>query len=120
MKPNKIINSIFYISSILLAGSAVAYFFEQTITPYIYTIAAACLSVVFLITLYKGDNFRLKRLNIQQVITALSLAASSYFMCTGKNEWYLFLLIASVLILYGVFVKDHELKKNGKDNESSK
>lgn len=118
-------NALFYICSVLLLISAIVFFFEKTYTPYVYAIAGAGVAIVLMASPYSGDNLRLKRLNMQQIIAALLLPLSSYFMFKGSSEWYLFLMVSAVLIAYTSFVRDYELKKekkqeeHGKDNEPS-
>jgi hypothetical protein len=108
----------FSICSILLMISAVGYLSEWHFIPYVYAISGAGVAVYFLTNPYRGDNLRLKRLNIQQTIAAVLLPVSSWFMFKGKNEWFVCLFVSAVLLLYVVYVKEHEEKKShGKDNE---
>lgn len=114
-------NIFYYICSLLVIISAIGFFFDQVYSPYVFAVAGAGVAVALLSSPYKGDNLRLRRLNIQQAIAALLLPISSYFMFSGRNEWFMFLLISAVLQLYTVLVKDYELKKeNGKDKQSPK
>ncbi|MDR1682440.1 MAG: hypothetical protein LBS25_03495 [Candidatus Symbiothrix sp.] len=115
---------LFYFFGILLMVSALLYLTEWQITPYLYAAASLGLAVLFLITPYKGDNFRLKRLNIQQAIAAIMLPVSAWLMYNRQNEWIVCLLVSSLLLTYIVFVCDYENKKNqksdGTDNKPAK
>ncbi|GHU68835.1 hypothetical protein FACS189413_06590 [Bacteroidia bacterium] len=114
---------LFYFFGILLMVSAVLYLTEWTIVPYLYAAASVGLAVLFLITPYKGNNLRLKRLNIQQAIAALMFPVSAWLMYSRQNEWIVCLLVASLLLTYVVFIRDYEEKKNkpdGTDNEPAK
>ncbi|MDL2243640.1 hypothetical protein LJB84_02230 [Bacteroidales bacterium OttesenSCG-928-J19] len=117
-------NYLYYICSLILLITAVGFFFEKTYIPYIYAVASAGSAVALLAGSYKGENLRLKRLNVQQFIAAILLPISSGFMFKGERDWYLFLMVSAVLQAYIVFVRDYELKKetkkHGEDNESSK
>jgi hypothetical protein len=114
-------NYLFSGCSILLLLSAVGYLFEQTIVPYIYAVSGAGVAVYFLTTPYRGDNLRLKRLNIQQAIAAILLPVSSYFMFVDMNEWFVCLFVSAILLIYVVYSREYEEKKiNGKNNEHSK
>ena len=102
---------LFYFSAITLLISAVLYMNDWSFIPYVYAVACAGVAICYLTSPYRGENRRLKRLNIQQAIAAILLPLSSYFMFEGQNEWFLFLAVSAVLQLYVAFVKDHELKK---------
>jgi hypothetical protein len=114
--PAKFINFLFIIASSILLVSAALYITEDrwvpvTVIYYAYAISGAVVAVIFLSNLYKGQNFRLKRLNIQQMIAAALLPVSSYFMFKRQNEWFVFLLVSAVLQIYIVIVKNIEEKK---------
>lgn len=118
---NKINTYLFYICSVILLVSAIGFFFEKSIMPYLYAVSGAGVAVSYLANIYKGDNLRLKRLNIQQIIAALLLPISSYLMFKGINEWFVFLFLSAFLQVYVVYARDHELKKaNGKNSKPSK
>ena len=107
---------LFVIASAILLVSAALYITEDQwvsakIVHYAYAISGAAIAVIYLSSLYQGQNFRLKRLNIQQVIAAVLLPASSYFMFNRRNEWFVLLLISAVLQIYIVIIKTIEEKK---------
>ena len=113
--PTKITNFLFIVASTILLISAALYITDNQlvfkIITYSYAISGAIVAVIFLTTLYKGENFRLKRLNIQQVIAALLLPVSSYFFFKQQNEWVGLLLISAFLQIYIVVVRSMEEKK---------
>jgi len=116
---SKISDYIFLGASTVLLVSAALYITEGEIVSivtmnYAYAFSGAIIAVLYLSNLYKGTNLRLKRLNIQQVIAAVLLPVSSYFMFNKKNEWFVILLVSAVLQLYIVIVKTIEEKKNEK------
>ena len=115
-------NYLLYLSGALLILSAILYITEWTFVPYMYGCACVGMAVLFLLHPYKGDNFRLKRLNIQQAIAALMLPVSAYFMYRNKNEWIVCLLVSAILQTYVIFVRDYEEKKNkdGNNQQSAK
>jgi len=107
---------LFIVASTILLVSAALYITEDelisgTIINYAYAISGAVVAVIYLSNRYQGTNFRLKRLNIQQVIAALLLPASSYFMFKHRNEWFMLLLISAFLQIYIVIIKTIEEKK---------
>ena len=107
---------LFIIASTILLISAALYVTEDQwvsgqIVNYAYAISGAIIAVIYLTDLYQGPNFRLKRLNIQQVIAAVLFPASSYFMFNRRNEWFVLLLISAFLQIYIVIVKTKEEKK---------
>jgi TRAP-type uncharacterized transport system fused permease subunit len=114
--PTKITTYLFIIASTILLISAALYitedqFISEKIIYYVYAVSGAVIAVIYLSNRYQGQNLRLKRLNIQQVIAALLLPVSSYFMFRRQNEWFMFLLISAFLQIYIVIVKTIEEKK---------
>jgi hypothetical protein len=108
---------LFIVCSILLLLSAISYLFEWSFVSYVYAVSGAGVAVYLLTSPYKGSNLRLKRLNIQQAVAAVLLPVSSYFMFKKMNEWFVCLFVSALLLLYVVYVKEHEEKKsNGKNN----
>jgi hypothetical protein len=107
---------LFYLCAILLVISAALYITDNKYIPYIYAVSGAGVAVVFLTTPYRGDNLRLKRLNIQQTIAAVLLPVSSYLMFQKRNEWFALLFISAFLQLYIAIVRNREEKKNGKNS----
>jgi general stress protein CsbA len=108
---NQLKERLFIICLILLAVSAFCYHFKWSFVPYVYAVSGAGVAIYLLTTTYQGSNLRQKRLNIQQVIAAIALPFSSYLMFQGKNEWFVLLLVFSLLFLYIVFVREYEGKK---------
>ncbi len=107
---------MYYICSVFMVISATTFIFDKLYSPYVFAVTSAGVAIALLTGTYKGDNLRLKRLNIQQVIAAVLLPLSSYFMFKGSNEWFMFLLISAVLQVYIIFIKDYELKKEHGEN----
>jgi hypothetical protein len=103
---------VFYSAGLLLVLSALLYITRWAFVPYLYAVASVVVATFFLLNSYRGDNFRLKRLNIQQAIAALMLPVSAYFMYRQMNEWIVCLLVSAILQTYVVFVRDYEEKKN--------
>jgi hypothetical protein len=102
---------LLYICGTFLILSALLYITGWPFIPYIYAIAGAGVAVLYLTSPYSGDNFRLKRLNIQQAIAALMLPVSSFFMFKGMNEWIVCLLVSAIIQTYVIFVRSREEKK---------
>jgi hypothetical protein len=116
-------NYLFYASGLLLILSAVLYSTGWLWATYLYAAASVIVAACFLFHPYKGDNFRLKRLHIQQAIAALLLPVSAYFMYRRMNEWIVCLLVSALLQTYVVFVREYEERKNrrhGNDQQSAK
>ena len=112
----KVTNYLFIIASTILSLSAALYIVEDElisaqIINYSFAVSGAVIAVIYLSNRYQGTNLRLKRLNIQQVIAALLLPVSSYFMFHRRNEWFVLLLISAFLQIYIVIVKTIEEKK---------
>jgi hypothetical protein len=108
---------LLYICGFLLLFSVIFYIQGWNFIPCLYAVSGAGMAVVFLTSPYRGDNLRLKRLNIQQAIAALMLPVSSYFMFKGMNEWIVCLLVSALLQTYVVFIRDYEEKKEKRNKE---
>ncbi|MDR0427219.1 MAG: hypothetical protein LBH12_01300 [Dysgonamonadaceae bacterium] len=105
----------FLICSILLGLSAALYISDMPFIPYVYAVSGAGVAVAFLTNIYRGDNARLRRLNIQQAVAALLLPVSSYFMFKNMNEWFICLLVSGILQIYIIFVRNYEKNKDNKE-----
>ena len=116
--PAKLSLYLFIIASTILLVSAALYITEDQfvsgrVIHYAYAFSGAVVAVIYLSSPYRGPNFRLKRLNIQQVIAAVLLPVSSYFMFNRQNEWFVLLLVSAFLQIYIVIVRTIEEKKEG-------
>lgn len=113
--PAKFTNPLFIVASTVLLISAALYITDNQlilkIIKYTYAVSGALIAVIYLSNPYQGENLRLKRLNIQQVIAAVLLPVSSYFIFKQQNEWFVLLLISAFLQIYIVVVKTIEEKK---------
>ena len=112
---DKFKNYLFYVCAVFLVISAALYITDNKYVPYIYAVAGAGIAVIYLTSPYRGDNLRLKRLNIQQVIAAVLLPVSSFLMFQKKNEWFAALFISAILQLYIVIIRNRE-ENNGKNS----
>jgi hypothetical protein len=114
----KVTNYLFIIASTILVVSA-ALWVDERIREYVnyaYAVSGAIVAVIYLSNRYQGPNFRLKRLNIQQVVAALLLPFSSYLMFKQNIQWFVPLLISAFLQIYIVIIKIIEEKKEKKEN----
>ncbi|MDR0612426.1 MAG: hypothetical protein LBG45_02890 [Dysgonamonadaceae bacterium] len=100
----------FYVCAVLLVVSAALYITDNKYVPYVYAVSGAGIAVAYLTHPYRGDNLRLKRLNIQQAIAAILLPVSSYLMFQKRNEWFVTLFISAILQLYVAIIRKREEK----------
>lgn len=96
---------LFIIAGILTLAGAIMYIsglkFEYT--PYIYSVGCAGIAVVYLTSVYRGKNIRIRRLHAFLVAAGILLVASSYFMFHNKQEWIICIAVSAVLQLYASF-----------------
>ena len=92
---------IFKTSSMLVVVGALLplLVFEEWV-PYIFAVGAAGMSVIRLITPYRGKNTRLRRLVLIELFATLILLFASYLMFKGGNVWIVLLTISAFLQLY--------------------
>lgn len=92
---------IFKTSALLVvAGAALPLFVHATWVPYIFAVGAAGMSVIRLISPYRGNNTRLRRLVLIELLATLMLIFASYLMFRGGNDWIVLLTISAFLQLY--------------------
>jgi TRAP-type uncharacterized transport system fused permease subunit len=92
------------LSGILVLVGAIIYITHQFYAPYIFAVGAAGITVSYMTAPYQHLGFRFRRLHRINVLAGISLIASSVFMFRERMEWVVFLLIASLLILYTSFI----------------
>lgn len=114
---NKLVKFSFFLFPVLLILSAALYITEWNFIPYTYTVSGISTAIFILSVLYKGNNLRLKRLNVQLVLSSLFITGSSYFMFKKTNEWAVLLLIAILLFSYAMYIRDRELNKGNDKND---
>lgn len=103
---------IFKTSAMLVvAGAALPLFVFEEWVPYIFAIGAAGMSVIRLITPYRGENTRMRRLILIQLLATLMLLFASFLMFRGGNDWIVLLTISAFLQLYTSIAIPQEEKK---------
>ena len=96
-------NYLFMFSAVLVLTGAVLYIIRWVYAPYLFAVGAAGVTFCFLTAPYQDLDFRLRRLHRINIMAGISLIVSSIFMFRQRNEWVVFLLISSLLILYTSF-----------------
>ncbi len=103
---------ILQILSFLLFIGQFLYFLKLSFAPYIYIAGAMSFATLQLTQRYKGKNFIIKRLQVQQALGAVLLIVAGILMLTlRRNEWIVCMSIAAVLQLYTAFRIPQELRK---------
>lgn len=94
---NKIQNIVFITGAVLLLIGAATFFTGWLYAFYLYTVGACAFAAMQLRAGYEGDNFVIRRLRGQQVIGALLLVCTAFFMAmrifdfgfaADRNGWY--------------------------------
>lgn len=115
----KNIKEIIFAASAMLvvAGVTAPLFTGAAWPPYVFAVGAAGMSVMRLITPYKGKNIRLRRLAAIELLGTLMLLFASYLMFRGGNDWLVILTISVFLQIYTAFVIPHVEKKEQQEKE---
>lgn len=101
---NKRLQSISYIlGTLLLLVSAVLVMEHIRYGTYLFAIGASMVILNKLWNQYRGDDFRLKRMNRYQLFSAILLVGCSYLQFHDQNSWVVLLLIVAVLELFVSF-----------------
>lgn len=96
------IKSIIFSASafLVVAGAILPLFINQGWVLYLFAIGAAGMSVMRLITPYRGTDTRMRRLVLIELLATLMLLFVSYLMFRGGNDWVVLLTISAFLQLY--------------------
>ena len=111
----------------MLIGAA-TFFTGWLYAFYLYTVGACAFAAMQLRAGYEGDNFVIRRLRGQQVIGALLLVCTAFFMAmrifdfgfARGQEWMVCLAVACVLELYTAFRIPAELEKEKSRKNNNK
>ena len=118
-KLNKWQNGAFMTGAIMLLVGAATYFTGWLYAFYLYAVGAVVFAAMQLLSRYDGDNIVIRRLRRQQILGALLLVCTAYFMAMRTfdfgfargQEWMVCLSVACVLELYTAFRIPHEWEK---------
>jgi phosphatidylserine synthase len=103
---------IFKASAMLVvAGSILPLLLHESWVPYIFAVGAAGMSVIRLITPYRGSNTRMRRLVLTELLATLMLLFASFLMFNSGYEWVVILTISALLQLYTSIAIAQETKK---------
>ena len=103
---------IFKASAMLVVvGALLPLFIFEEWVPYIFAVGAAGMSIIRLITPYRGKNTRLRRLVLIELLATLMLLFASHLMFRGGNDWIVLLTISAFLQLYTSIVIPKERAK---------
>lgn len=85
---------------LVVVGALLPLFVFEEWVPYVFAVGAAGMSVIRLITPYRGKNTRLRRLTLIELLATLMLLFASYLMFQDGNDWIVLLTISAFLQLY--------------------
>ena len=96
---------------LVVVGALLPLFVFEEWVPYVFAVGAAGMSVIRLITPYRGKNTRLRRLTLIELLATLMLLFASYLMFQDGNHWIVLLTISAFLQLYTSIVIPREREK---------
>ena len=96
---------------LVVVGALLPLFVFEEWVPYVFAEGADCMSVIRLITPYRGKNTRLRRLTLIELLATLMLLFASYLMFQDGNDWIVLLTISAFLQLYTSIVIPREREK---------
>lgn len=120
-KKEEILNIVLSVSMIIIATAAILPLLrvQWTGLPYLFAAGAAGTFVVRLLSKYKGDNLRIKRLFRIEMVSSLCYMLSAFFMFypySQQTDWLAFLTAGAVLQVYTSFMIAHLEKKQKSGN----
>lgn len=114
----KIKEIVFQLSAIaVVIGAALPIFIHETWVPYVFASGAAGMSIIRLISPYRGNNLRLRRLILMELLGTLMLLFASYIMFRGGYDWVVLLTISAFLQLYASIIIPRERKKEEEEKK---
>lgn len=102
---------LFMLSALLLLTGAVLYITSWSLSPYLFAVGAAGLTLAYATEPKKETDVRKKRLQRYNLIAGVLMIASSMLMFNDRNEWMLCLSISALLQLYVAFVYPKDEKE---------
>ena len=96
---------------LVVVGALLPLFVFEEWVPYVFAVGAAGMSVIRLITPYRGKNTRLRRLTLIELLATLMLLFASDLMFQDGNDWIVLLTISAFLQLYTSIVIPREREK---------
>lgn len=96
-------NSSYVLGTLLLLVSAVLVMEHIRYGTYLFAIGASLVILNKLWNQYRGDDFRLRRMNRYQLFSAILLVGCSYLQFYDQNSWVVLLLIVAVMELFVSF-----------------
>jgi hypothetical protein len=115
----KIYNVLFMLGAGLVLISSVLVMENVFWGKYAFALGAALFIVSRMRSTYDGPDFRLKRLNRLNFLSAIFLLAASYMQFKGLNSWVAVLLMVAVTELYTAIRVSWYEKENAKEKEET-
>jgi hypothetical protein len=113
MNKIKLLNNIFYFSTLLIVGGILLRISNYPTAPYIFLFGSVLFVLSRLFNFWFQDDKVRGRLSQIQIFSGLSLVVAGYFMYKGGNSWSVFVLISALIELYASF-------RSGNFNEKTK
>lgn len=105
---------MFGLSALLVLAGAVLWFTHWVYAPYLFFVGTAGVAIIFFTAPYKKLDFRHRRLQRYNIISAVLMLGASALMFNNRKEWVVILFIAAIFLLYAAFVSP----KDPSDTES--
>jgi uncharacterized membrane protein len=102
---------LFVVSALLLLTGTLFYITGWLLSPYLFAVGAAGLTLIYATEPQEESDIRKKRLQRFNLIAGVLMIGASMLMFNDRNEWMLCLTIAAILQLYVAFVypkSDHK------------
>lgn len=96
----RIKNLSYVVGTMLVLISAVLVMEHVQYGTILFAVGAALVILHKLWSQYRGDDFRLRRMNRYQFFSAILLVGCSYLQFKGLNSWVVLLLVVAVLELF--------------------
>jgi len=113
MSKDTLNNLLFTLAAVLILISSVLVMEHQAWARFSFAAGVVLYIAHRALTAYKGDDFRLKRLNRMFAFNAIVLILAVYLMFKNSNSWVAILLIVAVIELYTAFRSASYQKENG-------
>lgn len=103
MNKQKLTNTLFYISTLLIVAGILLKISDYSNAVYVFLSGAMAFTISRVINLYNSSDRKKGRIPQIQLFSGISLVVAAWFMHKDSNSWSVFVLITAIIELYASF-----------------
>lgn len=103
MNKQKLTNTLFYISTLLIVAGILLKISDYSNAVYVFLSGAMTFTISRAIILYNSSDRKKGRILQIQLFSGICLIIAGWFMHKDSNSWSVFVLLSAVIELYASF-----------------